>query len=110
MLLAYPGSRYHCPSLAASTAASAKMINVRKMRYTGEAMAALKTSDYNSRPHKHASCKDGTPFSTAQEAAFANRSWIVRGCEPYAAESPESGRNIGPYPLTSTLSPWVSNA
>ncbi|POR36008.1 Uncharacterized protein TPAR_03812 [Tolypocladium paradoxum] len=85
------------------------MINVRKMRYTGDAMAAFKASDLHSRPQKQASCKDVTPLNT-QDVAFTNRSWIVRACEPHPAESPESGRDIGPYPLTSTLSPWVRNA
>ncbi|KAK5991616.1 hypothetical protein PT974_09901 [Cladobotryum mycophilum] len=81
------------------------MINTRKMRYTGEAITAMKANGIGHRLENH----DSFAAGALPRTAFGNRLWIARENEPHPAEPPTSGRKIGEYPLTSTLAPWVSH-
>ncbi|UNI23587.1 hypothetical protein JDV02_009397 [Purpureocillium takamizusanense] len=81
------------------------MIDVRKMRYTGPALAAFKAFTNDSHEHMNGSCEQ-----TTEEATSIERPWTTTECQRPPAEVPSSGRNIGSYPLTSELSPWVRSA
>ncbi|PHH76828.1 hypothetical protein CDD82_3790 [Ophiocordyceps australis] len=94
----------------ASTPAD-NMIDIDKMRYSAEALEALKLSAINNSTRKH---DDGTDF-ISQDIEFAeslsDRPWYQdrQTCRPQPAVD-ASHRNLGHFPLTSALAPWVRKA
>ncbi|KAJ6443744.1 Major facilitator superfamily transporter [Purpureocillium lavendulum] len=90
--------------------ASSNMIDVRKMRYTGPAMAAFKAFSTCSHEHLDGSCERPDDGEKASSAGTITRPWSTTEYDREPAEIPSSGRNLGSYPLTSELSPWVRTA
>ncbi|OAQ85981.1 hypothetical protein VFPBJ_00021 [Purpureocillium lilacinum] len=89
---------------------SSNMIDVKKMRYTGPALAAFKAFTTDSHEHLGGTCEHNDGVEAAEEAKIYERPWTKTEYERPPAEVPGSGRNIGEYPLTSELSPWVRSA
>lgn len=90
--------------------ATVDTINTRKMRYTGVAMAAFKSSNVDHKLRSHNECIDHSTKDTVYDRPFSDRCWIEREHDSHPPKAAESGRNIGYYPLTSDLATWVSHA
>ena len=93
-------------------APAVKMINTRKMRYTGDAMSALKGSDLKNNLHSHDHCKDSIFHENGGDnGPSSKRVWLDRQYETRPPlEADGTFRHIGSYPLTSNLAPWLSKA
>ncbi|KAJ5578355.1 uncharacterized protein N7459_007319 [Penicillium hispanicum] len=91
-------------------ATAVNMINTRKMRYTGEGMAALKSSDVHKRLQSHGANDDSSSHNMIHDKSFSDRAWVESEHTSHPPKVAESGRNIGHYPLTSGLADWASNA
>ncbi|KAI1384395.1 uncharacterized protein F4822DRAFT_432941 [Hypoxylon trugodes] len=94
-------------------AAAEFMINTRKMRYTGDAMAALKGSGVDANLATHDQCPDNSPVvvnnGNGPGHCCPGRVWLeseVKPCPP----RPATGRHIGTYALTTDVAQWVKNA
>jgi len=84
--------------------ATASVINTRKMRYTGGAIAALKASNL------HTLAGVNATHSNIDNEAFFNRSWSKSRYNPHPPSLADQPRQIGNYPLTSELASWVVDA
>ncbi|KAI0502777.1 hypothetical protein F5B22DRAFT_632059 [Xylaria bambusicola] len=83
------------------------LINTRRMRYTGEAMAALKR--YRRDVNIQGDDKEGddVSYKARSRCPSSGRVWLestLPACPPQAAK----GRHIGAYALTTKVAPWVN--
>ena len=86
------------------------MINTRKMRYTPDAMAAFEASSLYSDTHACTLCDVEDATYKSDVDAFSNRIWNhMQHRLQTPLELKGSARNIGEYPFTSELAPWVKN-
>lgn len=83
------------------------MANTKSMRYTGKAMKAFKTSDQYDAAHECGFCNATRVISTEKPYEIPDRAWNDAEHRPPARSLRQ---NIGTYPLTSELAPWVQNA
>ncbi|KAI0873259.1 hypothetical protein GGS24DRAFT_501962 [Hypoxylon argillaceum] len=90
------------------------IIDTRKMRYTGIAMAALKQSGVESNQRTHKKCEANIPDNPINDEnsschLCSQRVWLR---SELASRSPQltTGRHIGTYALTTSIAPWVKRA
>lgn len=90
-------------------------MNIEQMRYTPQAMAAFKASEHYHDVDHH-SCNFCNSKGLAHETkadAYSTRRWFQASDETQIltpSKLPPTERNIGEFPLTSELSPWVTKA
>ncbi|KAI1422212.1 hypothetical protein F5Y12DRAFT_800014 [Xylaria sp. FL1777] len=90
------------------------VIDTRKMRYTGAAMAALKQSGLEVNLRSHEQCEDDNmPIGLNSEKLTshlcAQRVWLKSELSSPSPQ-PTKGRHIGTYALTTKIAPWVEKA
>ncbi|KAM7185800.1 hypothetical protein V8F33_012190 [Rhypophila sp. PSN 637] len=92
-------------------AAATVIINKRKLRYTGEAVAAFRTSKVDDNLASHAKCPDHdvNVSNGLCEHSTPRRVWNINASET-CPPKPAPARHIGSYALTTNLAPWVKNA
>ncbi|KAI1360872.1 hypothetical protein F5Y08DRAFT_348340 [Xylaria arbuscula] len=89
------------------------VINTRKMKYTGAAMAALKQShlEVNLQTYKQHKEHANPNSNDEQQASQAcmQRIWLRSGMSNCSPQS-TGGRHIGIYALTTKIAPWLEEA
>ncbi|KAK7738500.1 hypothetical protein SLS53_006019 [Cytospora paraplurivora] len=90
------------------------VIDTRKMRYTGKAMAALKESDVDVNLRAHDKCEDSVIPGEEDNSMPSNdshgRVWLDTSRSKARSPQAGKGRHIGTYALTTEVAPWVKNA
>ncbi|KAI8626283.1 hypothetical protein F5Y19DRAFT_466485 [Xylariaceae sp. FL1651] len=87
------------------------LINTRKMRYTGEAMGALKgyTSGINLQVDDNCDVNSYCGYKTLSGCPSSGRVWLESTLPPRPPQTAK-GRHIAAYALTSKVAPWVNKA
>ncbi|KAI0474341.1 hypothetical protein F4859DRAFT_87306 [Xylaria cf. heliscus] len=89
------------------------LINTRRMRYTGEAMAALKRHGRDIDLQTHAESCDNISYcgkyKTQSSCSSSGRVWLESTFPPRPPHTAK-GRHIGAYALTTNVAPWVNKA
>ncbi|KAI1483057.1 hypothetical protein F4774DRAFT_427499 [Daldinia eschscholtzii] len=89
------------------------MIDTRRLRYTGEALAALKGSSVDANFKPHGGCEDSTaPVENVlgnMQQVSPERTWL-KSKQQARPPQPSRRRHNGIYPLTTEIAPWVKNA
>jgi hypothetical protein len=82
-------------------------INTRKLRYTGDAMAAFKANKLDDTQHECKICTINGVTETNGDGLLKRIRIVHEHLNRPPVKVDETNRNIGKYPLTSDLSPWV---
>ncbi|KAI1179716.1 hypothetical protein F4777DRAFT_574542 [Nemania sp. FL0916] len=86
------------------------VVDTRKLRYTGIALAALKQSELKNNLQSHERCQhNASTEEKSDRPPGSPRVWLSNGSSSRLPQL-ASGRHIGTYALTTDISPWVKNA